>query len=125
MRLGASALLIAFNALFVAAEFSLVAVDRPSLEKAASAGDRRAEQAASLVRNLSFHLSGAQMGITVTSLMLGFLAEPALSALLDPLLANPPRAVSVYLALAIATVLPRVLGELVPKQVAIAYANRG
>ena len=124
MRLGASALLIAFNALFVAAEFSLVAADRPSLEKAASAGDRGAEQAASLVRNLSFHLSGAQMGITVTSLMLGFLAEPALSALLDPLLANPPRVVSVLLALAIATVLQMVLGELVPKQVAIAYANR-
>ncbi len=124
MRLGASALLIAFNALFVAAEFSLVAADRPALEQAAAAGDRRAERAAGLVRNLSFHLSGAQMGITVTSLMLGFLAEPAVSDLLNPLLSNPPRVVSVVLALAIATVLQMVLGELVPKQVAIAYANR-
>ncbi len=124
LRLGASALLILFNALFVAAEFSLVAADRPALEHDASTGDRRAGRAAALVRNLSFHLSGAQMGITITSLMLGFLAEPAVSSLLEPLLHDPPRVVSVFLALAIATVLQMVLGELVPKQVAIAYANR-
>lgn len=123
MRLGASALLIVLNALFVAAEFSLVAADRVSLERVAAEGDRKAERAAGLLRNVSFYLSGAQMGITVTSLMLGFLAEPAVTALVDPALGHPPRAVSVVIALAIATVLQMVLGELVPKQVAIAYAN--
>ena len=117
-------MLLAFNALFVAAEFSLVAADRVSLERSAADGDRRATRAAGLVRNLSFHLSGAQVGITITSLMLGFLAEPAMSSVLDSVFADPPRVVSVAVALAVATVLQMVLGELVPKQVAIAYANR-
>ena len=124
VRLGASALLLAFNALFVAAEFSLVAADRPALERAAADGDRRAARAAGLVRNLSFHLSGAQMGITIASLMLGFLAEPAMTSVLESVFGDPPRVLSVAFALTIATALQMVLGELVPKQVAIAYANR-
>jgi CBS domain containing-hemolysin-like protein len=123
LRLGASALLIACNAIFVAAEFSLVAADRASLERAAADGDRRAGRALGLVRNLSFHLSGAQMGITVTSVVLGFLAEPAVADLLGPVLSDPPRVVTVAIALALATVLQMVLGELVPKQIAIARAD--
>jgi CBS domain containing-hemolysin-like protein len=112
------------NALFVVAEFSLVAADRGALDRAAAAGDRRAGRAAVLLDRLSFHLSGTQMGITVTSVLLGFLAEPAVAAVLDPVLSDPPRAVSVALALVVATVFQMVLGELVPKQVAIAYADR-
>jgi CBS domain containing-hemolysin-like protein len=124
LRLGASALLIVLNALFVVAEFSLVAADRSALDRAAAGGDRRAGRATALLDRLSFHLSGTQMGITVTSVLLGFLAEPAVAAVLDPVLSDPPRAVSVALALVIATVFQMVLGELVPKQVAIAYADR-
>lgn len=124
VRLAASVVLLACNAWFVAAEFSLVAADRAALERAATAGDRRAGRAVALLRNVSFHLSGAQVGITVTSLLLGFLAEPALASVLGSVVDQPPRAVSVAFALTVATVLQMVLGELVPKQVAIAYANR-
>ena len=74
------------TALFVSAEFSLVAADRPRLEAAARAGDRPAARALAAVRSLSFQLSGAQLGITLTTLVVGFLAEPSFARLLDPVL---------------------------------------
>lgn len=123
VRLAASVVLLACNAWFVAAEFSLVAADRAALAREAADGDRRAARATALLRQMSFHLSGAQVGITITSLLLGFLAEPAMASVLDAAFGEPPRVVSVVLALTVATVLQMVLGELVPKQVAIAYAN--
>lgn len=81
----AAFLLILANGLFVAAEFSFITVDRGTVERAAEAGDRKAAGVRKALRRLSFELSGAQLGITVTSLVVGMLAEPALSTLLRPL----------------------------------------
>lgn len=118
--------LIAANGFFVAAEFALVAVDRTALDRLADAGDRRAIRVQGLVRKLSFHLSGAQLGITVTSLVLGFLAAPLVAGLLAPLLdplvgATAATGVGVVLALVLATGVQMVLGELMPKTAAIAH----
>ncbi|MSW30413.1 MAG: DUF21 domain-containing protein, partial [Actinobacteria bacterium] len=77
----AVAVLIIANGFFVAAEFALVAVDRAKVENDADSGRRRALLAKGLLRHLSFHLSGAQLGITVTSLLIGLLAEPAIAEL--------------------------------------------
>ncbi|HSP36936.1 MAG TPA: hemolysin family protein [Frankiaceae bacterium] len=112
------------TALFVAAEFSFVAADRPRLEAAARGGDRRAARALVAVRSLSFQLSGAQLGITMTTLVVGFLAEPSFARLLRPVFSFLPDAVdgvlAVILALLVATVLQMILGELIPKNWAIA-----
>ena len=78
--------LIAANGVFVAAEFALVAADRNRVDALAEGGSRRARSVRALLRRLSFELSGAQLGITVTSLLLGFLAEPVIAQLLEPLL---------------------------------------
>ena len=123
LRLLAALALVAATAAFVAMEFALVAVDRTRVDERAGAGDRRARMVKRLVARLSFHLSGAQIGITVSSLLLGFIAEPALAPLVAPGVealfgADTPLGVSVALALAIATVVHMVLGELVPKAVA-------
>ncbi|MFE9423234.1 hemolysin family protein [Kitasatospora sp. NPDC006697] len=121
----AALLLILANGLFVAAEFSFVTVDRGEVERAAKAGDRRAQGLSRSLRSLSFELSGAQLGITITSLVVGMLAEPALSVLLSPLLtdlglsAGTARAVSAVAGMLLATVLQMVIGELVPKNWAI------
>lgn len=117
--------LVAANAFFVAVEFGLVAVDRTKVDLAVEAGDRRAGVLAGLLRRLSFHLSGVQMGITVCSVLLGVLAEPAVASLLEPLLRplvgeRAVRSVSVVVALALATVAQMVIGELIPKAVAVA-----
>ncbi|WP_340559535.1 hemolysin family protein [Streptomyces sp. GSL17-111] len=112
-------------ALFVAAEFSLTTVERGALERAAESGERGAEGALRAVRKLTFQLSGAQLGITVTSLVIGMLAEPSLAALLrGPLRsAGLPGGVASSVALAlgvvISTVVLMVIGELVPKNWAI------
>jgi CBS domain containing-hemolysin-like protein len=124
--LGAALLLVAANAVFVAAEFSLVTVDRAGVERAAEVGDRRAAGVLAALRSLSTQLSGAQLGITVTSLVVGFLAEPSLAELLRvPLGAaglggGAVTAASITLALVIATCFQMVFGELVPKNLAIA-----
>ncbi|MGP3684491.1 hemolysin family protein [Streptomyces sp. IBSNAI002] len=112
-------------AVFVAAEFSLTTVERSELERAAQAGERGAEGALKAAKRLTFQLSGAQLGITVTSLVIGMLAEPSVSALLrGPLTAIglPAGAVSTtatLLGVAISTVVLMVVGELVPKNWAI------
>ncbi|MFJ3922637.1 hemolysin family protein [Streptomyces sp. NPDC090022] len=112
-------------AVFVAAEFSLTTVERSELERAAAAGERGAEGALKAAKRLTFQLSGAQLGITVTSLVIGMLAEPSVSALLrGPLEAVglPAGAVSTtatLLGVAISTVVLMVVGELVPKNWAI------
>src|ERR1044072_950564 len=81
--LGVSVLLIAICGVFVAAEFAFVTVDRGQVERAAQQGDRAAEGVLPAIRSLSTQLSGAQVGITVTNLGIGFLAEPAISEILD------------------------------------------
>ena len=116
--------LIAANAFFVAMEFALVAVDRTRVDERAGAGDRRARIVQRLVARLSLHLSGAQIGITVSSLLLGFMVEPALTPMLSPLIedlfgSQTPTGVSVAVALFLATFVQMVFGELVPKAVAI------
>lgn len=114
------------TALFVAAEFSLVAVERTQLEAQVRAGDRRADRVLRSVKTLSFQLSGAQLGITITTLVVGFIAEPSFSAFVEPVTTalglpeGAARGVSIVVALVLATVLQMVFGELVPKNWAIA-----
>ena len=114
------------TALYVSAEFSLVAVDRTQLENAARSGDAGAGRVLAAVRNLSVQLSGAQLGITLTTLVVGFIAEPSISVLLEPLITGvglPEQVatpVSFAVALVVATVLQMVVGELIPKNLAIA-----
>lgn len=123
-------LLVAANALFVAAEFSFITVDRSTVERQAEAGDRRSAGLLKGLRSLSTQLSGAQLGITVTSLVVGFIAEPSIGTLLrGPLgLTGLPEAavtgVAVTLALVIATAVQMIFGELVPKNWAIAQPLR-
>jgi CBS domain containing-hemolysin-like protein len=123
-------LLIAGCAAFVAFEFSLVTVDRATVEREAAAGGRQAGGVLAALRSLSTQLSGAQLGITVTNLAIGFVAEPSLAALLrDPLESaglsgSGARSISVVLALVLATALTMVFGELVPKNLAIAEPLR-
>lgn len=118
--------LVAACGLFVAAEFSFVTVDRPSVERAVAEGDEGARGVQLALRSLSTQLSGAQVGITVTNLAIGFLAEPAIADLIDaPLLAAgvPDGAVtplSLALGLALGTVITMIFGEMVPKNIAIA-----
>ena len=82
--MGAVVLLILLTGFFVAAEFALVAVDRSNVERRSQDGDRAARRIVSSLRNLSFELSGAQLGITVTSLILGAIAEPTVAQLIQP-----------------------------------------
>ncbi len=111
---------------FVAAEFALVTVDRSTVERAAERGDRGADGTLAALRSLSTQLSAAQLGITITNLAIGFLAEPAIARLIDlPLaaLGVPEDAitpVALTIALSLSTILTMVLGELVPKNLAIA-----
>jgi CBS domain containing-hemolysin-like protein len=112
--------LVGLNGFWVAVEFALVAVDRMRLEQRA-AESWRARIALGLLRRLSFHLSGAQLGITITSLLLGFLTEPVVVRLLEPVLGDLlGPAAQVAVALALATVFQMVVGELIPKNFAVA-----
>ncbi|MGY5766070.1 hemolysin family protein [Brachybacterium sp. DNPG3] len=126
LSLAASLLLIAACGGFVAAEFSLITVNRNDVEAAAAKGDKRAQGVLHGMRTLSTQLSGAQLGITVTNLAIGFLAEPAIADIIAPPLedlglnAVAARSVSVAIALILATGLTMVFGELVPKNLAIA-----
>ncbi|WP_435190229.1 hemolysin family protein [Streptomyces sp. bgisy126] len=130
--LGLSAVLVLTvgTGYFVAQEFAYVAADRLALAREAEAGDKRAARALKVLERLSFMLSGAQLGITVTGLVVGFLAEPSVSALLRPLLegtglsGGAVSAISVILAFVLATVLQMVLGELAPKNLALAVPER-
>lgn len=121
--------LILATAFFVAAEFAFVAVRRGRLEELAAAGDGQAATAVVVHRRLSFMLSGAQLGITVTSLVIGFVAEPTLGRALRPLVEavgvpeNAQRAVALATGLVVATAAQMVLGELAPKNIAIARAE--
>lgn len=126
LLLGVAFLLTAGTALFVAAEFSFVALDRSSVERSVQGGDTRSVPVLAALRRLSTQLSACQVGITLTTLLVGYLAEPSVAVLLgrplralslpDPLV-DP---VAVSLALFLATAFSMVLGELVPKNLAIA-----
>lgn len=118
--------LTAATGYFVAQEFAYMAVDRGRLRQMAEAGDRAADRAYRVTQRLSFMLSGAQFGITVTALLVGYVAEPLLGKGLADLLgftgwsAASRLSLAVVVALVFATVVQMVLGELVPKNLAIA-----
>ena len=109
------------TAIFVATEFSLVALDRPTVQKAIDAGDARAEVVLGSLRRLSTQLSAAQVGITLTTLILGFIATPSIGVLLEtPLEAlglegSTLDSVAAVVALLIATLFSMVFGELLPQ----------
>jgi CBS domain containing-hemolysin-like protein len=109
------------TAVFVATEFSLVALDRPTVQRAVDAGDKRAEVVLGSLRRLSTQLSAAQVGITLTTLVLGFIATPSLGVLLQTPLAaiglhgSTGESVAAALALLIATLFSMVFGELLPQ----------
>ncbi|MGD1224576.1 MULTISPECIES: hemolysin family protein [Streptomyces] len=125
LLLGAAFLLILANGFFVAAEFGLVTVERPDAEKAAAEGDRRAGTVVDSLKELSFQLSGTQLGITITSLVVGMLAEPALAELLHgpfSAIGLPEGAVpgvAVVVGMLLASAVQMVVGELVPKNWAV------
>ncbi|PPK70843.1 hemolysin family protein [Actinokineospora auranticolor] len=122
-------LLTAATGYFVAQEFAYVAVDRNRLRQLADEGDPAAERAYRVTQRLSFMLSGAQFGITVTALLVGYVSEPYLGGGIAELLGLAgasgavTTALSVVLALVISTVVQMVFGELAPKNLAIAKAE--
>ena len=124
--LAISLVLIGLCGLFVAAEFAFVTVDRNAVDRAVEHGDTKAQGVQRALRSLSTQLSGAQIGITVTNLAIGFLAEPAIADLIRPvhtasgLPAGAVHPVALACALILSTVLTMVFGEMVPKNLAIA-----
>lgn len=126
LLLALSLVLVGLCGLFVAAEFSFVTVDRNRVDQAAAEGDAGALGVQTALRSLSTQLSGAQVGITLTNLGIGFLAEPAIADLVrGPLesIGTPSGAVgpiALAIGLVVGTVLTMIFGELVPKNYAIA-----
>lgn len=126
LALLAFVVLTASTGLFVAIEFSMTGMERSTIDAhVRDTGDSTARAVARDHANLSFVLSGAQLGITLTTLAAGFLAEPVLGKFFTPLLevvglpASASSTVALILALVVATFLSMVFGELVPKNVAI------
>lgn len=115
---------------FVAQEFAFMAVDRSALSARAAAGDTAAERALKVTRRTSFMLSGAQLGITVTGLLVGYVAEPLIGESLGEALGGVgiPTGVGVaigtVLALLFSTLVQMIFGELFPKNLAIARPDQ-
>ncbi|MCU1531854.1 MAG: HlyC/CorC family transporter [Arthrobacter sp.] len=126
--LAAGLLLILGTGFFVAVEFSLVALDQATVQRAVDGGDTAAQPLLKCLKSLSTQLSSCQLGITMTTLLTGYVMEPSVGALLHgPLAAaGVPEAaatsVSLVMAMAIATLLSMLIGELVPKNMAIALS---
>lgn len=120
-------LLLVMNGFFVAVEFAFTAASPHALSSRTS---RSAAAAVAAIEDLSFTLAGAQLGITVASLLLGFVAEPAVAAILESLLefANIPdqllHTISFIVSLSIVVFLHMVIGEMAPKNVAISDPER-
>ncbi|NHN56401.1 HlyC/CorC family transporter [Calidifontibacter sp. DB0510] len=130
MNLVLAVLLLAGNAFFVGAEFAVMAARRSQLEPLAAAGSRRASRALEALENVASLLACAQLGITVCSVLLGAVAEGAIEHLLRPpfesagLPETATDVISLVLALLIVAYLHVVLGEMVPKNLAIAGPDR-
>ena len=124
--LGLGLLLTVGTGLFVASEFSLVNLDRSDLEVRQSKGEKGLAMSISALKRTSTHLSSAQLGITLTTLLTGYTMEPAISILLTPALTAvglPEVAIpttATIVAVVIATLLSMIIGELVPKNFALA-----
>ena len=126
IMLGVGLLLTIGTGLFVASEFALVNLDRADLEARRAAGETRLSLTIDALQITSTHLSSAQLGITLTTLLTGYTMEPAISSLLAPVFSawGIPVAVRVPLAavigIGLATVFSMIIGELVPKNLALA-----
>ena len=125
--LGVSVLLLGLNAFFVASEFAILAAKRHRLEELAAEGSRAAMAAVDANRELTLMLAGAQLGITLCTLGLGALSEPAVASLLEPALhavglpAGLTHVVAVVIAVSIVVFLHMVVGEMAPKSWAISH----
>ncbi len=124
-------LLLIANGFFVGAEFALTAARRSRLEALAEKGDIRAKPALASIKNLSFMLAGAQLGITMMSLGLGFVAEPAVARLIESGIerfAELPtgllHTISFVIAMTLVVFFHMVIGEMAPKNIAIAEPER-
>src|SRR5687768_13957234 len=123
--------LLLVNGYFVAVEFALVAARRTRLEEQAAAGSRTAAIGVDLVDELSVQLAGAQLGITIASLLLGFVAEPAISGLIESAVhefVDLPEGVlhtlGFVIGLAIVVLAHMVIGEMIPKNLTLAAPER-
>ncbi len=128
--LGAGLILTIGTGLFVASEFSLVSLDRSELEARRDRGERGLKVTIGALKRTSTHLSSAQLGITLTTLLTGFMLEPAVSSLLHGplegvgLTGAAATAVASIIAIVLATLLSMIVGELVPKNFALALPLR-
>ena len=131
-RLGAVILLVAANAFFVAAEFALVASRRTRIDAMIRRGDARARTAKRALQSLDRYISGTQLGITLASLGLGWIGEPALASTIEGLFQGLPgpldrvatHGVAVAIAFGVITFLHIVLGELAPKALALLHPEQ-
>jgi len=133
LKLVAIFLLVSANGYFVASEFALVSVRRARLEARAAAGSRNARSALRLLDNPTVFISAVQLGITLASLALGWIGEPTLAAMFEPIassIASEGRAgyvahvVAIVIAFSLITFLHIVLGELMPKMIALERAEK-
>lgn len=128
LLLAAGLLLIAGTGFFVAVEFSLIALDQPTVQRAIDNGDTGAVPLLKCLKSLSTQLSSCQLGITLTTLLTGYVMEPSVGRLLEGPLAAvgipevAAASVSLVIAMMLATLLSMLLGELVPKNMAIALS---
>jgi CBS domain containing-hemolysin-like protein len=122
--------LLLANAFFVGAEFALISARRTMIEPRVAAGSRAARIALGAMENVTLMMAGAQLGITICSLGLGAVGEPALAHLVEPVfeaLSLPPELIhptAFAVALAVVVVLHVVIGEMVPKNIALAGPER-
>src|SRR5688572_2938187 len=137
MKILSVILLVLANGFFVAAEFALVGVRKSRIEALAVDGDAAAVRLVGMLNNLNAYISATQLGITLSSLGLGWIGEPAVAALLDPFLIwltgilgmAPPsptvlHAISFAIAFSLITFLHIVFGELAPKTAALELSER-
>ena len=128
--LGVGLLLTVGTGLFVASEFALVNLDRADLEARRERGESRLSLTINALKITSTHLSSAQLGITLTTLLTGYTMEPAISSLLTPVLTawGVPESfvtpIAVFIGVSFATIVSMILGELVPKNFALALPRQ-
>src|SRR3954470_22768787 len=132
-RLLTVAILVAVNALFVAAEFSLVASRKTKVDELAASGGRSAKQVQQILQHMDRYLAATQLGITLASLAIGWIGVPALASVFDAAVGSvglkAPNVLTystaaLTIAFAVLTFVHVVLGELVPKSFALATADR-
>ena len=132
LRLGVALLLVAANGFFVAAEFALVGARRTRIDALARAGNRSAKLASSAIQHLDHYISGTQLGITLSSLALGWVGERTIATMLVQLFDGLPppfdvlatHTVAIVVAFLLITIMHIVLGELAPKSLALLFPER-